>query len=103
MSLVTYKDLLNEAHVLFKVHPRDIQGKDKFNFILPARFAVWKALKDTGTSYAQIGRWFERDHSTIIHGARRATQLMEQDLDYRAKVLTLTRLKNTTKEQTDVE
>lgn len=103
MTLVTYKDLLNEAHVLFKVHPRDIQSRAKFNFILPARFAVWKALKDTGTSYAQIGRWFERDHSTIIHGARRATQLMQDDLDYRDKVLALTRLKNTTKEQTNAE
>lgn len=93
MSLVTYKDLLREASVLFKVHPRDIDSKHKFNFILPARFAIWHALRTTGATYAQIGRWFSRDHSTIINGVRRAEYLMGQDYDYRAKVRTLTLLK----------
>ena len=93
MSLVTYKDVTREASVLFKVHPRDIEGKAKFNFIIPARFAIWRALRDTGSTYAQIGRWFGRDHSTVINGVRRAHQIAEQDLDYRAKVLALTRYK----------
>lgn len=93
MSLVTYKDLTREASTLFAVHPRDIGGKAKFNFILPARFAIWHALRETGSTYAQIGRWFERDHSTIINGVRRAKEIMEHDHDYRAKVRTLTILK----------
>lgn len=96
MGLVTYKDVTREASVLFKVHPRDIAGKSQFNFILPARFAIWCALRDTGSTYTQIGRWFDRDHSTIINGVRRAHQIAEQDLDYRAKVLALTRYKQGT-------
>lgn len=93
MRMVTYKDLLREASYLFKVSQRDIDSKYKFDFILPARFAIWHALRTTGSTYAQIGRWFGRDHSTIINGVRRANEIMEYDHDYRAKVLTLTRLK----------
>lgn len=93
MSLVTYKDLMREASYMFKISQRDIASKDRFHFIMPARFAVWKALKDTGCSYSQIGRWFERDHSTIISGVRRASEMAEHDMDYRAKVRTLTVLR----------
>lgn len=98
MSLVTYKDLTREASVMFRVHPRDIEGKAKFDFILPARFAIWAALRNTGSTYAQIGRWFGRDHSTIINGVRRANQIAEQDYDYRAKVRALTALKEGAKQ-----
>lgn len=98
MSLVTYKDLLREAAYMFKTSQRDILGKDRFHFLMPARFAVWKALKDTGCSYAQVGRWFDRDHTTIIHGVRRANQMVEQDVDYRAKVRTLTMLREGAKQ-----
>ena len=93
MRLITYKDLLREASYLFKVAQRDIDSRCKYDFILPARFAVWHALRSTGSTYAQIGRWFDRDHSTIINGVRRAEVFMEQDPDYRAKVRTLTILK----------
>ena len=78
---------------MFRISQRDIMGKAKFNFILPARFALWKVLRDTGCTYAQIGRWFARDHSTIINGVRRANEIMENDLDYRAKVRTLALLR----------
>jgi chromosomal replication initiation ATPase DnaA len=89
VSLITYKDVVREAGLLFKIHPRDIQSKYQFNFLIPARFAVWKALNETGTSYSQIGRWFERDHSTIRNGVLRAAEIMEKDYEYRAKVKTL--------------
>ena len=93
MSLVTYKDLTREAAYMFRVSQRDINSRYKYDFILPARFAIWKALRDNGSTYAQIGRWFDRDHSTIINGVRRANEIMEYDHDYRAKVRTLTILK----------
>lgn len=93
MTLVTYKDLTREASILFKVHPRDIEGRFKFHFALHPRFAIWHALHSTGSSYSQIGRWFNRDHTTIINGVKRATRLMETNHDYRAKVLALTRYK----------
>lgn len=90
---MTYKDLLRETSYMFKISQRDILGRAKYDFILPARFAVWKALHNTGTSYAQIGRWFDRDHTTVRNGVRRAGEIMEYDHDYRAKVRTLTILK----------
>ena len=86
MSLVTYTEVLHEAARLFKVHPRDLTGKAQFNFLIPARFALYKALHLRGNSYSQIGRWFDRDHSTVRHGVLRASEMMKQDINYFTKV-----------------
>lgn len=86
MTLVTYTEVLHEASRLFKVHHRDILSKAKFDFILPARFALYKALHLRGNSYSQIGRWFDRDHTTVRHGVLRANEMMKQDINYFTKV-----------------
>lgn len=86
MTLVTYTEVLHEASRLFKVHHRDILSKSKFDFILPARFALYKALHLRGNSYSQIGRWFDRDHTTVRHGVLRASEMMKQDINYFTKV-----------------
>ena len=65
---------------------RDITGPTKFNFILPARYAVYKLLRMRGSSYCDIGRWLGKDHSTIIHGCRRADCMLEKHAWYRDKV-----------------
>ena len=90
--LVTYKDIIREAGHLFKVNHQDIHSKYRYRFLMPARFAVWTALHLRKTSYSQIGRWFERDHTTIIHGVNVAKRKMETDHDYKTKVLTLKNL-----------
>jgi len=83
--LVTYTDVLHEAARVFKVHHRDILGRAKYDFILPARFGLYKALHLRGNSYSQIGRWLDRDHATVRHGVLRATEMMK-DINYFTKV-----------------
>jgi len=47
------------------------------------RFAAYRIISLTfGWSTPQIGRIFERDHTTIMHGLQRAQWLLERDRDW---------------------
>jgi hypothetical protein len=63
-------------------------------------------LRERGWSYPRIGKLFGgKDHSTIIHGVRRADYMIAKDADYAAKVkaLTETRLTPTALTEEEVE
>jgi len=75
---------------------------------MPARFAMYKTLRERGWSYPRIGKLFGgKDHSTIIHGVRRADYMIEKDADYAAKVKALTETRLTpaalTKEEVEAQ
>lgn len=95
--------IVKRASELFDVHPRDIAGGARYKFIMPARFAVWKALKDRGWSYVRIGRMFDRDHSTILHGVRKANYLAERDFTYAQQIEELTNMRFVTSAITQEE
>lgn len=86
-------DFVNAAAEMFCVHPRDLVGPYRFNFLMLPRFALYKALRMRGWSFPQIGRLLNRDHSTIIYGVSRADYYMERDPGYAAKVKALAELK----------
>jgi len=86
-------ELLNCASEMFNIHPRDIIGPAKFGFLMPARFAVYKALHLRGWSYPRIAKFMGgRDHTTILHGVRRAEYMMGRDVLYADKVKTLSEM-----------
>lgn len=93
---MTYKinqKLLDACQELFDVHPRDLVSDARFGFLMPARFALYKSMHMRGLAYAEIGRRCgNRDHSTIIHGVRRADYFMERDPEYARKVNVLATL-----------
>lgn len=50
----------------------DILSEQRTNKIAHARQqAMWLAAKETSASFAEIGRIFNRDHSTVIHAVQR--------------------------------
>lgn len=87
------QEIIIKCSELFKIHPRDLLGRYRFDFIMPARFALYKALRMRGWSYPEIGRKFDRDHSTVIYGVKRAEYMMLKDAEYAAKVVELAKMK----------
>lgn len=58
--------------------------------IVRARFAIeYVAKKMLGWTYCQTGRAMARDHSTVMHGVRRAKQLYKEDDSFAAMVRTV--------------
>ena len=51
----------------FGFTPDDIKGRDKHDAFVDARCAVALLMRERGLSYPQIGRFLNRDHSTIIN------------------------------------
>lgn len=86
---VLVSDVIDKASELFCVHRRDILGPYRYNFLMPARFALCKALRERGLSFPHIGRVLNRDHSTVIYSVQRAEYMMERDSGYAKKVQTL--------------
>lgn len=89
-------EIINECARLFGVHSRDLVSDARFGFIIPARFALYKALRLRGWSTAKIGRAIGgRDHSTVLHGIKRAEHMMERDPHFAAIVQQLAEIKPT--------
>lgn len=53
-----------------KVKPTDVVGDHRNKaFVLARRVAAWVLVK-RGNSFAQVGRWLNRDHTTIMHAIK---------------------------------
>ena len=80
------KEILAECYELFCVHPRDLVGPTRYSHLLPARFALCKALTVRGWSHIQTADLINRDRSTITNAIMRAEQRMARDAQYARKV-----------------
>ena len=87
-------DFVNAAAEMFCIHPRDLVGPYRYQFLLPARFALSKALRLRGWTLPAIGRLVNRDHTTIIYQIERADYYMERDAGFAAKIQALVDLNN---------
>lgn len=50
----------------------DIKGPSRKAYICRARWDAMRLLRDRGLSLPSIGRMLNRDHTTVVHGLRRA-------------------------------
>jgi chromosomal replication initiation ATPase DnaA len=81
--------LLLECARLFDTTAKDLRGNSRFRLHTHPRFALFKVMHLRGASKHQIGRFFERDHSTVVHGIRQADALAVRDIDYGARLSAL--------------
>lgn len=52
-----------------------IIGKRRYRHLTVPRFFAWLLLDDAGLTVDQIGRDFDRDHTSILNGIRRAEEM----------------------------
>ena len=59
-------------------HVEVIRGKRRTNTIaLPRQVAMYLARQKTGLSLSDIGNWFKRDHTTVLHACGKIDQQRE--------------------------
>lgn len=61
-----------------------LRGAKRNRRVMRVRFALYWVLRERGASFAQIGMWMNRDHSTVIYGQRKAAHLVARDPAFRA-------------------
>ena len=55
----------------YKLSPTEMKSKRRFpQVVVPRQVAMWAMKEYTPLSWAQIGGYFNKDHSTVIHSRR---------------------------------
>jgi len=80
----------------YKISVGDLQSKSrKKSIAFPRQMGMYLARKLTGQALAEIGKAYNRDHSTVVHSIRVITELLARDGRVRGQVDLLTeRLRN---------
>ena len=71
MSIFT----IDRAAIATGVPVADLRGPSQTRHICWTRFAIMEAMRDRGMSTPAIGRLFDRDHTTVLNGLRKAEEL----------------------------
>lgn len=79
------EDIIQTVTGHFSVKLSDLQSKKRTNQVaFPRQIAMFLARKITRHSLEEIGGFFGgRDHSTVLHGVKKITKLIETDADTR--------------------
>jgi chromosomal replication initiator protein len=71
------------------ITPRDL-NESRRSRVVTARHMVWYIYRQmTAMSYPEIGRYFGKDHSTIIHGVQVFSERISRDQDLNNKTMTI--------------
>lgn len=76
-TIVAIQALVAERH---RVCLRDLLSRRRSRSLaLPRHLAIWLARHITPCSLPEIGRAFDRDHTTVMHAIARVDRLMVED------------------------
>lgn len=78
------RELVVAASIRSGIPSFAILGKDRDPSLCRIRYGIWKQANESGRSLGQIGRVFNRHHSTILDGIRsgRRSTLFHISTDY---------------------
>ncbi len=77
--------LIAAAEHLTGIPRAELFGCTRVQHVCDTRFVLWLILTDDyGMSSVTIGRYFNRDHTTILHGVRKARQWLGTQIEFAA-------------------
>ena len=78
--------ILQAVSEVSMVMPMDITGPERKRPISIVRFCLMYIAKDYGFTHAAIGRFVNRDHSTVIHGVKCYENYIELKYKYETRI-----------------
>jgi chromosomal replication initiation ATPase DnaA len=78
--------ILRAVSEVSMVTPGDIIGPERKRPISIVRFCFMYIAKDYGFTHAAIGRFVNRDHSTVIHGVKCYENYLELGYKYETRI-----------------
>ena len=79
-------EFIEYAAKVFLIKPEELLGHSRKRRFARARFAAYKALYMRSQCYSHVGRWCNRDHSTVRYGIDRAEYYMAREERFRKRV-----------------
>lgn len=85
---ISVKRIVDEVSQSFGVDQRAILSPCRYRKLMPARFACYWLARNVGRkSTTFVGSCLNnRDHTTIMHGSRRAAEMMKVDAAFKGRV-----------------
>lgn len=83
-------EFLRKASGLACASVSELLSQRRHGHLVRVRWACYLVLINRGNTYPQAGSTMKKDHTTIIHGVKKARELMETDSEFRAMVGALT-------------
>jgi chromosomal replication initiator protein len=82
------KAILKLVAGYYDVDPKDVLGKRRQrSLVLPRHVCMYLCRHHTERSFPELGRFFQRDHTTVQHGVKKIeSRLAKGDLDLRRAV-----------------
>lgn len=78
---VSMSRIAREVADRYRLSVEDLRGDRRLGYIIPARQEAMYLMREGGRSTVEIGRFFRRDHATVIAGSRRhLARIAEQTL-----------------------
>lgn len=79
--------IIESVSEVFLVPKRELLNHQRPAYLTQARFAVYYlGWLITKRSLPSIGRFMDRDHTTILHGRNRAIEIMRNNKQYKQKI-----------------
>ncbi len=83
-SKVTMRRVCEVVCANFAITDRALRGRRRTkDLLLPRQLAFLLCRELTGRTTSEIGRWFKRHHTTVIHGADAALKRLAAEKPYR--------------------
>lgn len=84
---LTVKRIQDIVSSFYHITPHEMTSARRAKEVArPRQVAMYLARELTPKSLPDIGRLFNRDHTTVLHGVRKIESLMAQDVDFAVDV-----------------
>lgn len=86
MSRARVADIITLASQMAAIERKVLVGRTRYRRVVRVRQACMLLARENGHSFPTIGRMFDRDHSTVIHGCEVAEDYIARDPGFAAFV-----------------
>ena len=94
-SPINISDILKEVSKKFEIKISDLKSEKRDKDILIARqVAIYISREITNLSYPVIGRYFEKNHVSIIQSYKRVKLMLDEDMELKQSIDNITSILN---------
>lgn len=87
---ITIEDILRHITQKYNLESRDLLSKSRqASIVAPRQIAMYLSRKLTNLSLMDIGRSFQRDHTTVIHAVDKIERSVQEDEEFKTQIQSL--------------
>lgn len=87
IKVLSMLEIAERVAAYYHVRVKDLTGPRRYrSFVIPRQVAMYLVRKHAAYSMEQIGEFFGRDHSTVVHAVQTVANDRKHDAEFDARV-----------------